>query len=206
MSPARPRRSQRRSRKPTGLNFTLHMRRLCTDMVHRIDELAHIDMFRVAVGFSQARKSTDYGMFASLTPMRFPGGKRYTIRRGEKWGVQQLEGPHGCEMLYILNFYLPRFLDIASVREKLLTVLHELWHIGPKFDGDSRRFRGRCHAHTASQENYDARVEILLDRYMAAKPSESIYGFLRLNFQESSTRFGRVIGEKIPAPKLFRVA
>jgi predicted metallopeptidase len=206
VSPARLHRSPRRFQKPAGLNFTLHMRRLCTDMVHRVDDLGHIDMSRVAVSFSQARTSTDYGMFAALTPMRFPGGKRHAIRRGEKWGIQRLEGPHGLEMLYILHFYLPRFLDIASVREKLLTVLHELWHIGPKFDGDSRRFRGRCHAHSASEVNYDARVEILLAHYLAAEPPESIYSFLRLNFQELITRFGRVIGEKIPAPKLFRVA
>jgi len=206
VSPDRPRKLRARSENPAGLNFTLHMRRLCTDMVHRVDDLGHIDMSRVAVSFSQARKSTDYGMFASLTPMRFPGGKRHMIRRGETWGIQRLEGPHGREMLYILNFYVPRFLDINTLREKLLTVLHELWHIGPKFDGDSRRFRGRCHAHSASQESYDARVEILMNRYLAAKPPESICGFLRLNFRELTSRFGTVIGEKIPAPKLFRVA
>ena len=64
-------------------------------------------------------------------------------------------------MLYILNFYLPRFLDLPF-REKLTTMLHELWHIGPKFDGDVRRLGGRCFAHGSSQKQYDAHVEALL--------------------------------------------
>jgi predicted metallopeptidase len=198
--------SPRSTRNASGFHFTQHMRRLCVDMVGRVDGLGHIQMPRVAVCFSQARKATSHGMFASLTPMRFPGGKRIKIHRGQKWGVQRLEDAHGREMLYILTFYLPRFLDLVSQREKLLTVMHELWHIGPKFDGDSRRFSGRCHAHSSSQESYDARIELLLDAYLATNPPESVYAFLKYNFRQLSARFGSVVGEKIPSPKVYRVA
>ena len=63
-------------------------------------------------------------MFASLTPMRFAGGQTHVVRRQRRWAIQRLYGPDGREMLYILTFYLPRYLDLPF-REKLTTVLHE---------------------------------------------------------------------------------
>jgi hypothetical protein len=105
-------------------------------------------------------------------------------------------------MLYILNFYLPRFLDL-EFREKLDTIVHELWHIGPDFDGDVRRFGSRCFAHGASQKRYDAQVRRLLERWLACEPPESLYGFLRLSFSELRARHGQVRGRKIRPPKLI---
>jgi len=205
MSSARQRRSRRGSGDLTGLDFTSQMRRLCEDMVARVDQLRHIDMARVAVSFSQTRKAANHGMYASLTPMRFVGGQTHTVRRGRKWSVQRLQGSDGREMLYILSFYLPRFLDL-KFREKLTTVMHELWHIGPKFDGDVRRFQGRCFAHGGSQQRYDAHVDRLVDCWLGSHPPESVAEFLRPNFRELVARHGRVFGRKIPAPKLFPVA
>ena len=80
-------------------------------------------------------------------------------------------------MLYILNFYLPRFLDLP-LDEKLTTVAHELWHIGPRFDGDLRRFRGRCYAHSGSQRKYDAQVKRLVAAWLAAAPPAGMFEFL----------------------------
>ncbi|MEE8451604.1 MAG: hypothetical protein V3R99_06800 [Thermoguttaceae bacterium] len=207
MSPARKQRTphsghRRSSDRAAGFDFTHHVRRLCQDMVARVDQLAYVDMTRVAISFSQTRRTTAHGMYASLTPMRFADGKDHTIRRGRKLGVQRLDGPDGREMLYILNFYLPRFLDLGF-REKLTTVMHELWHIGPKFDGDVRRFEGRCFAHGASQKKYDAMVDVLTDQWLSAEPPESVCEFLRGDFRDLVTRQGPVFGQKFPAPKLF---
>jgi len=190
-----------RKTRSAGFDFTLHMRRLCDDLVARLDWLRHIDMSQVAVGFTQTRKNTSYGMYASLTPMRFAGGRAHTLRRGQRWGVQGLRGPDGREILYILTFYLPRFLDLGF-REKLTTTLHELWHISPRFDGDVRRFAGRCFAHGASQARYDSDVSRLVDRWLALSPPESVFGFLRMDFHELVVRHGRVFGRRIRAPKL----
>jgi predicted metallopeptidase len=189
--------------KPAGFDFTLHMRRLCQDMVARLEELRHVDMGLVAVSFAQTRRGGDYGMYASLTPLRFAGGRRHTLRRGRPWMLQRVcEG--GREMLYILNFYLPRFLDLP-LEEKLLTVVHELWHIGPRCDGDLRRFGGRCYAHSGSQKRYDAQVKRLAERWLALGPPEPLYDFLRLGFRQLAARHGRVLGRKIPTPKLIPV-
>jgi hypothetical protein len=201
MDSARQRTFSRRDRPPTGFDFTLHMRRLCDDMVARLDPLRHVDMSRVAVSFTQTRRPGSMGMFASLTPLRFAGGQMHTFRRKRRWGIQRLFAEDGREMLYILTFYLPRFLDLPF-REKLATTLHELWHIGPNFDGDIRRLGSRCYAHGSSQKRYDAYVEALLDRWLGFGPPESLYGFLRLHFRELAGRHGRVYGRKVPVPKL----
>jgi len=202
MSLARQQKSRRDLVQSAGFDFTAHMRCLCDDMVGRVDLLRHIEMDRVAVSFSQARKATSFGMFASLTPMRFAGGRLHTIRRGRKWGVQRLYDASGREMLYILNFYLPRFLDL-KFHDKVSTVLHELWHIGPRFDGDVRRFGGRCFAHGSSQKQYDLEVEKLVGRWLIGQPPESVCAFLRYSFRELTVRHGRVFGRKISAPKLI---
>jgi predicted metallopeptidase len=192
------------ARRADGFDFTLHMHRLCSDMVARLEPLRHIRMKRVALSFAQARKATAYGMHASLTPLRFAGGRMHTIRRGRKWGLQRVYAPDGSEYLYILTFYLPRFLD-QPLRDKLNTVVHELWHISPRFDGDTRRLGGRCHVHGRSQSEYDAEVARLVDRWLARDPPEPLYGFLRLSFDQLVARYGKVFGQKIPAPKLTRV-
>jgi hypothetical protein len=177
------------------------MRQVCEDMVARVDALRHIDMGRVAVSFSQTRKTGPYGMYASLTPLQFPGGRMHTVRRGRKWGLQRLLGADGREMLYILNFYLPRLLELP-LQEKLSTIVHELWHIGPHFDGDLRRYGGRCFAHSPSQKRYEAQVTGLVNCWLSRSPPEPLWGFLRLSFPELVARHGRVFGRKIPAPKL----
>ena len=191
----------RRDPSRTGFDFTGQMRRLCEDMAGRLDQLRHVDMSRVAVGFAQTRRAGSQGMFASLTPMRFAGGRTHVVRRQRRWAIQRLYGPDGREMLYILTFYLPRYLDLPF-REKLTTVLHELWHIGPKFDGDLRRLGVRCYAHGSSQKQYDAHVAAL-ERTLVI--IESAGGDLRLpaaEFRRTGARHGRVFGRRMPAPKL----
>ena len=138
----------------TGFDFTTAMRGVCQDAAARLPELAHIDLALIAVSFSQARRRVSYGLQASLTPLRFQHGSLTTRCRGRELAVQRVHDAAGREMLYILTFYLPRFLD-APFREKLITVFHELWHISPEFNGDLRRHHGRCYAHTHSQEKYD---------------------------------------------------
>ena len=202
MNPPRQQPLRRPKTPRQGFNFTLHVRRLSEDMTRRLPQLGHVDLARVAISFSQTRSAAGHGTYASLTPMRFAGGQLYTVRRGRKWTVQRLYDASGREMLYILRFYLPRFLDLA-LREKLATLVHELWHVSPRFDGDLRRHRGRCYAHGSSQKHYDAVVGRLVDRWLAQGPPEELYGFLRHTFAELVARHGRVYGKKIPTPKLI---
>ena len=184
-----------------GFDFTSHIARVCADMTLRLDEFRHIDMSRVAVSFRQTRRRMSHGLYASLTPLRFAGGQTQTVRRGRKFSMQRVE-IDGREMLYVLNFYLPRFLDLVF-REKLTTIAHELLHIGPSFDGDLRRFSGRCYAHSHSHRKFDAQAERLAQRWLAGGPEESLYAFLHLDFLRLRALHGGIYGRRIKGPKLL---
>jgi hypothetical protein len=185
-------------------DFTANMRHVCDDMVARLPELAHIDLARVAVCFCQTRKAVRHGIFASLTPLRFKDGATTTQRRGRQYAVQRVCGPDGREMLYVLSIYLPRFQNL-DLREKLITILHELWHISPDFNGDIRRHEGRYHAHSHSQCEYDRQMGLLADRWLAAGPPETLWGFLRHDFQQLAVTEGAIFGVKISRPRLIPV-
>lgn len=178
------------------------MWRLCNDLVERLPELGHIDLPRVAISYCQTRKAVRHGVQATLTPLRFAGGSLVGTRHGRRYAMQRMFDPSGREFLYLLSFYLPRFFE-QPPREKLVTVLHELWHIGPAFDGDLRRFEGRCYAHSGSQKNYDAAMERLADAWLARRPPPEVHEFLQFTFAELRRLHGEVYGIRYPTPKLL---
>lgn len=187
----------------SGFNFTDRMRLVCEDMVARLPELNHIDLRYVGLSFAQARNRNLYGMFASLTPLRFQGGIPTTVKHGHVYRVQEVRDRQGVPMLYILTFYLPRFQDL-DFREKLITILHELWHINPDFNGDIRRHPGRCYAHSHSQAEYDVEMGRLADRWLAAEPPADLYQFLHDDFTKLAERHGRIVGTRFRRPLMFR--
>jgi hypothetical protein len=160
-------------------------------------------MQRVAISVSRTRKPVRWGLYATTTPMRFEGGSRTTKKHGIEYRAQQLFAAD-VEMLYIVNFYLPRFMDI-DFREKLITVFHELWHISPDFNGDLRRHPGRCYAHSGSQKQYDDHMARFVDHYLSLSPPGSLYEFLKLSFLDLHEQHGSIFGTRIPRPKLFPV-
>ena len=185
---------------PAPFDFTRAMFRLCADVTARLPEFQHVRMEQVAVTFAQARLRVPHGLQAKLTPMRFADGALTTTRSNRHWTVQRLfHGDH--EILYILTFYLPRFLD-HSFREKMITILHELYHISPDFNGDIRRHEGRYHVHSHSQRDYDEHMAELAEDYLRLGPPHELYAFLRLNFRTLHTRHGGVVGLRVPIPKL----
>lgn len=195
------RRGQAARQPGCGFNFTLHMRYLCADLAARLPELSHIDVDRVAIRFCQARKAVRHGLHATLTPLRFEGGNLTARRGGRRWQVERLYDVAGRELLYLLSFYLPRFLE-RSFDEKLATVVHELWHVSPRFDGDLRRHAGRCYAHSRSQKQYDALMHELAKKWLSLGPPPNRYEFLQRSFSELEREHGRVFGQKIATPKL----
>ena len=186
-------------------DFTLHIRRLCDDMARRLPELAHVDMNRVAVCFCQARNGAPHGIFASLTPLRFKDGAATALRRGRPHSIQRVRDAAGREMLYILSMYLPRFQNL-DFREKLITVLHELWHISPQFNGDIRRHEGRYHAHTHSQAEYDEEMGRLADQWLDLSPPRELWAFLEDDFGELLARHCGIVGLKIRRPRILPAA
>ena len=177
------------------------LRGLCDDISRRHPEYRHVDMSRVAVTYAQTRSPVEWGMQAKLTPMRFEGGALTCIRDGRRWGAQRLY-QDGEEMLYILTFYLPRFLNL-SYDEKLVTVFHELFHISPAFDGDIRRFAGACYMHTGSQAEYDRQMAVHAKQYLSQLPTDRHPKYLQHDFAGLRRHYGEVVGLRLAVPRLI---
>jgi predicted metallopeptidase len=179
------------------------MRALCADVSARCEELRHVHVPRVLVTFTPSRNRSRYGLQARVTPLRFRGGALTRRHGATEYQVQRFF-VDGCEMLYVLTFCLPRFLD-QPFREKLVTVFHELYHVGPTFDGDLRRHPGRYTVHSHSKELYDSRMSELVTDYLADHPEPTVFDFLRSGYRELWEAHGGITGVVVPRPKLLPV-
>ena len=182
-------------------DFSGQMRLLCQDAVDRLPELGHVDLSRLAIGFAQTRQRSPSGVLATLTPLRFAAGSRYTVRRGRVWTIPPVHDTTGRELLYLLRFFLPRFLDLP-LSEKLVTVVHELWHVSPECDGDLRRHKGRCHAHGSSRRRYDDQMRTFVDRWWQAGLPGELTDCWQRNFRQIDHTHGSIIGLRIRQPRL----
>ncbi|MDR0327941.1 MAG: hypothetical protein LBI05_06575 [Planctomycetaceae bacterium] len=182
-------------------DYTAAIAAVCGDICFRVPELHHIDMSRVAVGISQTKHSAPFGIFASTTPLRFENGESYQQSRGRTWTVQRHYRPDGIEYLYILCFYVPRFIEL-SLSQKLETIVHELYHVNPLFNGDIRRFAGRQFKH-GSMKRYDQTVERLVQHWLKQDPPSDLWEFLCYNFRDLVAKYGQPSGTRIPNPRII---
>lgn len=194
------------ARKEDGATFHYSdaVRRVCEEMAFRLPVFAHIRMDQVGISFVRTRNRELFGIYASMTPLRFENGSFQTTRKGVVYEIPEVRGPFKKPILYILSIYAPRFIDLC-VTAKIDTLIHELYHIGPNFDGDLRRFGERFYAHGASKKEYDRRVARLSREWLGTDPPPEIWGFLRYDFKELRVRYGKIVGTKIPIPTLRRV-
>jgi hypothetical protein len=136
-----------------------------------------------------------------VTPLRLREGRLTRRRRGITFQIQRYF-IDGREVLYLVTFCLPRFLDL-TFDEKFVTLFHELFHISPSFDGDLRRHDGRYSIHSHSQKQYDQQMSALAREYLAGNPNPHLHDFLRLDFSQLVQRHGSVMGVRVPRPKLI---
>src|SRR5262249_54856359 len=118
-------------------DFCARMHALCSDIARRCPELAHIDVSRLLIAVTQARSGRPAGLQARVTPLRFRDGGLLRRRDRVTYQVQRYL-VDGLDMLYLITFCLPRFLD-QDFDDKFITLFHELYHISPGFEGDLRR-------------------------------------------------------------------
>jgi hypothetical protein len=184
-------------------DFCGHIRWLCEDVVRRCDDLRHIDPARLLFAVTQARSGRPYGLQARVTPLRFRNGSLTRRRRDGAYQVQRyFVGDR--EMLYLVTFCLPRFLD-QDFDDKFITIFHELYHISPAFEGDLRRHDGRYALHSHSKRLYDTHMAQLAREYLSSRPDPRLHAFLRLNFAQLQHRHGSVVGVVVPRPRLLPV-
>lgn len=185
------------------LDYTVKMREVIEDICRRHGAFRHIDVGRILVCYSQTQRAGVRGTHAALVPMRFPGGDKETTRKGVRWRMPCLTVDE-VEMLYVLQLYLPRFCD-RTLEEKLTTLCHELYHIGPKFDGDLRRLPGRNWQHGGSRKQYDELMRRMTARYLASDPPKQLLDFLQLDFAGLRRKHGEIRGLRVRRLRPIRV-
>ena len=180
------------------------MEEVVRDVVGTLEELRHVQLDSVLLSIAHARQSSRHGVYASCVPLRFEGGSPETTVGKRTFRMPALQH-EGREILYILYFMLPRFHEEQDYHEKLATIIHELYHISPRFNGDLRRFPGKNFAHGHSREVYHAAMRRLADRYLAASPRAQGHEFLKTPFEELLKRPGGLVGRSVPKPKAVLV-
>jgi len=170
-------------------------------MVRVCPELSHIKEDHLAIGFTKARSIKSTGLLASLTPLRFEEGKTVTSKKGYLYEIPELL-VDGVPILYILHFLYPRFIDLP-MSNKVHTIIHELWHISPHFNGDIRRFRGRTYAHSGRKSRFEEQVSSVVKAWFQKTNFDT--SILALDSNGLKRSFGRVLGKRVSRPKLTRL-
>jgi hypothetical protein len=180
-------------------NYTDAMARLVEHVATTMPDFAHLDPERLLVACARARADTDHGVFAKVVPLRFEGGAP-TARLGSRVYRMPSLRFEGREILYLVYFFLPRYQNL-TYRRKLVTFFHELYHVGPSFDGDIRRFPGRNFAHGSSRRKYDERMEQFVEAFLAAPGAAELTAFLQPDFAALRREHGRLLGRRVPMPR-----
>jgi len=185
--------------KTQGFDFTGSMDLLVDDIVKTHPFFKHIipDNILIAISPSNGNKS---GVVAKLRPMLFEGGFRTKTIRGNEYEAPEVI-INGINILYIVYFHLPRYLDHGGYETKLSTVLHELHHISPLFNGDIRRYSGKNYAHGNSRKGFDDLINIYTEEYIKLTSHPELSYFLKNKYSELRRKYGAICGDMIRIPR-----
>jgi len=141
-------------------NLSRAVRLLIRDIARREPSMRHVMAERILVVAGEARRTSH----ASIRPLRFAGtgGVRSADGRRRRPRVRF----RGRDILYVITLRPPFFRTLAP-EKRVGTVLHELFHIGARFDGtlDPKR----RHAAVADRE-FERALAPIVRRYLARCP------------------------------------
>ncbi len=172
-------------------------------LVERVNELSYINLEHVLFTISPSDSSALWGKQAKLTPLYFPGGQSVGEVNGVTYRAQEIWVKE-FRQKYLVTFFMPRFLQ-QTFSEKLVTIIHELFHISPAFDGDLRRFETSDDHHAGDEKAYDQQMIDIARRFLSSKPDPRYLDFLRLDYVAMKSRYGGVGGVHLAPPKLIPV-
>ena len=140
-----------RARRAQRPNATLLCRRIVADMARKLPEMSHIKGSRILFVAGEARR----GSRATIRPL---AGSRISLK--------------GKRALYCVTLR-PKFFRASTPEQRVETLLHELLHISPEFDG--KLHPGRRHSALPSAK-FDALLKPLVRRYLATADTALLSG------------------------------
>lgn len=151
-----PRRVATVRRRP---DFTQAVRALIEFVAKTAPEFSHVDASRIVIVAGEARRASR----GTVRPLCFTGGRR-TDSLGRRKPVVKL---HGVRCLYTITLR-PLFFRRSTPRQRVATILHELFHISRGFDGTLDRQRRHEHA----GDGFEAAFRPIERRCWKALPKE----------------------------------
>lgn len=148
------------------LNVTLAVKRLVRDLAARLPELAHVRASRVLVVAGEARRASR----ATIRPAHY-GDTRGRAGAGAR--RKPLIRVKERKMLYVITLRPLWFLR-STPRDRISTIVHELYHASKRFDGTLHR--GRRHGRLPLAA-YDRKVRAMVRRYLSTAPEEVVAPF-----------------------------
>ena len=139
-------RTRKLARKAPRPNATLLCRRVVEDVVRVLPELAFVRPARILFVAGEARRASR----ATVKPLGGKGAPRVLLR--------------GKRALYCVTLR-PKFFRSSTPEQRVATLLHELLHLSPRFDGTLSEERRH---ERLPGDGFEALLEPLLRRYLAA--------------------------------------
>lgn len=145
-------------------DFTQAVRALIAHVARAHPEFRHVDVERIVIVAGEARRASR----GTVKPLTFAEKKRVDSL-GRKKPLVKLGGR---QMLYCITLR-PLFFRQSTPRQRVATVLHELFHIAPAFDGTLDHKR----RHHEAGEGFEAEFTPIERRCWKRIPPELIAPF-----------------------------
>ena len=146
------------------LNLNRAIRALMRDLASRSPEFAHLVPAKVLVVAGEARRASR----GSVKPLAFARGKSKDASGARKPVVRV----DGRRMLYCVTLR-PLFFRDSRPEQRIETLLHELYHVSPAFDGTLDPAR----RHARLGRKFSRSFRPLLRRYLRNCPPEVLAPF-----------------------------
>ena len=138
---------------------------LIRDIARRMPEFSHIRASRILVVAGEARRASR----GTVKPLTFTGGKTLDRETGRRKPLVRIKGR---KMLYSITLR-PLFFRDSTPRERIETLIHELFHISRAFDGTLDRQR----RHAKMGKRFGQKLRPLVRRYLGECPPELLRAF-----------------------------
>lgn len=135
-------------------NFNQLVRALIRDIARHMPEFGHIKASRILVVAGEARRASR----GTVKPLK--------VRPGDR-KAKALVTVNGRRMLYCITLR-PLFFRSSTAKGRIGTLLHELYHVSPRFDGTLDEGR----RHEAMGKGFGAKLRPLVRRYLRQCPPE----------------------------------
>jgi predicted metallopeptidase len=147
----------KKTRRP---NLGRAIKAVIRDAARRLPELAHIEAERILVVAGEARRASR----ATVLPLAFADSGKRVSANGKL--AKPIVRIRRRKIDYVITFR-PRFFRGSTPEQRIETILHELWHMAPAFDGTLAAERRHDRLSPAA---FGERFRPLVRRYLAECP------------------------------------